>query len=104
MRTALRGELGQRLTFVKPGVALGDGNKLEGVANDDWTPLGFSSAGAFAGPIAFVGYGIDATPIGYNDFDGVDPKRFPKVNEHRQRMSERPSVRTAIAQELGQKA
>ena len=36
--------------------------------------------------------------------DGVDPKRFPKVNEHRRRMSERPSVREAIAQELGQKS
>jgi Tol biopolymer transport system component len=59
---------------IKTGVALGSGNKLEVVANDDWTPLGFSSAGAFAGPIAFVGYGIDATPIGYNDFDGVDLK------------------------------
>src|SRR5256885_854178 len=59
---------------IKTGVALGSGNKLEGVANTDWTPLGFSSAGAFAGSIAFVGYGIDATPIGYNDFDGVDLK------------------------------
>jgi Tol biopolymer transport system component len=59
---------------VKTGVSLGSGNKLEGVADGDWTPLGFSSAGAFAGPIAFVGYGIDATPIGYNDFDGIDLK------------------------------
>jgi Tol biopolymer transport system component len=59
---------------VKMGVSLGSGNKLEGVADGDWTPLGFSSAGAFAGPVAFVGYGIDATPIGYNDFDGVDLK------------------------------
>jgi len=59
---------------IKTGVALGNGNKLEGVADGDWTPLGFSSPGAFAGPIAFVGYGIDATPIGYNDFDGIDLK------------------------------
>ena len=59
---------------VKTGVSLGSGNKLEGVADGDWTPLGFSSARAFAGPIAFVGYGIDATPIGYNDFDGIDLK------------------------------
>jgi Tol biopolymer transport system component len=59
---------------IKTGVALGSGNKLEGVADGDWTPLGFSSAGAFSGPIAFVGYGIDATPIGYNDFDGIDLK------------------------------
>jgi len=59
---------------VKIGVSLGSGNKLDGVAEGDWTPLGFSSAGSFAGPIAFVGYGIDATPIGYNDFDGIDLK------------------------------
>jgi Tol biopolymer transport system component len=59
---------------VKMGVSLGSKNKLEGVADGDWTPLGFSSAGSFAGPIAFVGYGIDATPIGYNDFDGIDLK------------------------------
>jgi Tol biopolymer transport system component len=59
---------------IKTGVILGSGNKLDGVADGDWTPLGFSSAGAFAGPIAFVGYGIDATPIGYNDFDGIDLK------------------------------
>jgi len=59
---------------VKMGVSLGKGNKLEGVADGDWTPLGFSSAGAFSGPLAFVGYGINATPIGYNDFNGIDVK------------------------------
>ena len=32
--------------------------------------------------------------------DGVDPSRFPGVSEHRRRMSERPQVRNAIAQEL----
>jgi len=32
--------------------------------------------------------------------DGVDPARFPKVSHHRRRMSERPTVRNAIAQEL----
>jgi glutathione S-transferase len=32
--------------------------------------------------------------------DGVDPARFPKVSDHRRRMSERPTVRKAIAQEL----
>jgi glutathione S-transferase len=32
--------------------------------------------------------------------DGVDPARFPQVADHRRRMSERPAVRTAIAQEL----
>jgi glutathione S-transferase len=33
--------------------------------------------------------------------DGVDPARFPKVIEHPRRMSERPQVRKAIAEELG---
>lgn len=32
--------------------------------------------------------------------DGVDPARFPKVSDHRRRMSERPQVREAIAAEL----
>jgi glutathione S-transferase len=32
--------------------------------------------------------------------DGVDPFRFPKVSDHRRRMSERPQVRAAIAEEL----
>jgi len=32
--------------------------------------------------------------------DGVDPGRFPKVSDHRRRMSERPQVRDAIAAEL----
>jgi glutathione S-transferase len=31
--------------------------------------------------------------------DGVDPSNFPKVKEHRQRMSQRASVRKAIAEE-----
>ncbi len=32
--------------------------------------------------------------------DGVDPSRFPNVRDHRQRMSERPAVRKAVAEEL----
>ena len=32
--------------------------------------------------------------------DGVDPSRFPKVISHRLRMSERPAVQKAIAEEL----
>jgi glutathione S-transferase len=31
--------------------------------------------------------------------DGVDPKRFPKVHEHRERMRARPAVGRALAQE-----
>jgi glutathione S-transferase len=32
--------------------------------------------------------------------DGVDPARFPKVMDHRRRMSERPAVQKALAEEL----
>jgi glutathione S-transferase len=32
--------------------------------------------------------------------DGVDPSRFPKVMDHRRRMSERPQVQRAVAEEL----
>jgi len=34
--------------------------------------------------------------------DGVDLDRIPKVGDHRRRMSERPGVKKAIAQERGQ--
>ena len=33
--------------------------------------------------------------------DGVDPASFSKVQDHRQRMSERPAVKAALAQHLG---
>ena len=59
---------------VKTGVALGTKNAIRGLANDDWTPLGFSSSGSFEGPIAFVGYGIEAPPLNYRDFEGIDLK------------------------------
>jgi glutathione S-transferase len=32
--------------------------------------------------------------------DGIDPTRFPKVLEHRNRMAERPAVKRALEQEL----
>ena len=35
------------------------------------------------------------------EVDGVDPTRFPKVKGHRDRMSERPAVRRAVAAEAG---
>jgi len=57
---------------VKTGVRLEEGNRLDGVAADDWTPLGFSSAGAFAGDLVFAGYGIDAPEIGYRELEGLD--------------------------------
>src|SRR5690242_19683894 len=59
---------------VKIGVSAGANNKLDDVAAADWTPLGFSSAGSFDGPIAFVGYGISAPPLNYDDYAGIDLK------------------------------
>ena len=35
--------------------------------------------------------------------DGVDPGRIPFVMEHRARMSQRPNVRDAIAEELARR-
>ena len=57
---------------VKTGVEMGEGNRLSDVAADAWTPLGFSSSGKFAAPVVFVGYGIAAPPLGYDDYAGVD--------------------------------
>ena len=31
--------------------------------------------------------------------DGVNPARFPKIHDHRRRMSERPTVEKVLAQE-----
>jgi len=59
---------------VKTGVSLGPDNSIEGLGKDDWTPLGFSSSGSFSAPIAFVGYGIDAPPMNYREFEGIDLK------------------------------
>jgi Tol biopolymer transport system component len=64
---------GYRQDFdVKTGVALEEGNALEGVASGSWVPLGMSSPGVFAGELAFVGYGIEAPPIGYRELEGLD--------------------------------
>jgi len=57
---------------IKTGVALREGNRLSGVAESDWTPLGFSSPGSFSGELVFAGYGIDAPPIGYEELRGLD--------------------------------
>ena len=60
---------------VKTGVSLAEGNRVEGLADSEWIPLGFSSSGTFSGELAFLGYGIQAPPVGYDEFAGVDVKR-----------------------------
>ena len=57
---------------VKIGVARKEGNHLAGVPDADWTPLGMSSSGPFKGQMAFVGYGIAAPPLNYDDYAGID--------------------------------
>ncbi|HVR37561.1 MAG TPA: M28 family peptidase, partial [Thermoanaerobaculia bacterium] len=59
---------------VKTGVALGANNSIDDLAKDDWTPLGFSSAGAFDGELVFAGYGIEAPPLNYRELEGLDLK------------------------------
>ncbi|MCI0567764.1 MAG: M28 family peptidase [Acidobacteria bacterium] len=57
---------------VKIGVHLMEGNTLDGIAREDWTPLGCSSPGEFAGELAFAGYGIEAPSVGYREMEGMD--------------------------------
>ncbi|HEX8407279.1 MAG TPA: M28 family peptidase [Thermoanaerobaculia bacterium] len=59
---------------VKIGVSLGTNNNINGLSSHEWTPLGFSSSGTFSGPIAFVGYGIEAAPLNYRELEGIDLK------------------------------
>ncbi len=59
---------------VKTGVSLAAGNHVEGLADSEWIPLGFSSSGSVSGELVFLGYGIEAPPVGYDEFAGVDVK------------------------------
>jgi Tol biopolymer transport system component len=59
---------------IKIGVEMKEGNRIDGVAAEDWVPLGFSSSGSFDGEIVWLGYGIDAPPIGYEETKGIDLK------------------------------
>ncbi len=64
---------GYRQKFpVKIGVEKIPGNAIEGLNEGEWEPLGFSSPGAFEGELAFVGYGIESAPLGYQELSGVD--------------------------------
>ena len=68
---------------VSIGVSLGDENRLdwqmgpeervvEGALTEDFIPLGFSDSAPFSGPVTFVGYGITADEIGYDDYENID--------------------------------
>jgi Tol biopolymer transport system component len=71
LRPGFGGQYRQRFQ-IKTGVSPAEGNRLSSVALRDWTPLGMSSSGAFAGELVFVGYGIEAPSIGYQELQGVD--------------------------------
>ena len=46
--------------------------ELTGTAGVDYTPVYLSSNGSASGSIVFVGYGINAPDLNYNDYAGVD--------------------------------
>ncbi len=64
---------GYRQLFpVKTGVRLAAGNELSSASPEEWTPLACSSSGEFSGELAFVGYGIEAGPLSYQELSPVD--------------------------------
>lgn len=48
------------------------GNPAELVVNSDFTPLSLSGSGKLDLPVAFVGYGITAPALNYDDYAGMD--------------------------------
>src|SRR5256885_15739190 len=62
------------------GVSVGKGNSFlfgnRGLeVGTDWLPLGFSASGNVGGSVVFVGYGITASELNYNDYASVDATR-----------------------------
>lgn len=48
--------------------------KQHWVVKQDFVPLGFSENGVVSGEIAFVGFGISAPELNYDDYEGIDVK------------------------------
>ncbi|MFA6570845.1 MAG: PA domain-containing protein, partial [Bacteroidota bacterium] len=44
------------------------------ILESDWKPMRFSDNGTVSGEIVFVGYGITAPDIAYDDYGGIDVK------------------------------
>ena len=72
----------QPFTFID-GVNLGPQNALGVTANgsrrafaagEDFRPLAFSAPGAASADVIFAGYGIAATDLGYDDYEGLEVK------------------------------
>ena len=60
----------------------------------------------FGGPWVMGGQYTFADPYLFTlaswlERDNVDPKRFPRVLDHRERMADRPAVRRALAEHSG---
>ncbi|MCI0449375.1 MAG: M20/M25/M40 family metallo-hydrolase [Chlorobi bacterium] len=60
-------------------IKLGENNRLvlggsTAKAGEDFTPVYLSSNGSAGGSIVFVGYGINASELNYNDYSGIDLK------------------------------
>lgn len=66
-----------------------DGEKREAKFDRDFKPTGFSGTGKLTGELVFVGYGITAEKLKYDEYDGLDLKgkiivlmrRTPKADE-----------------------
>jgi aminopeptidase YwaD len=77
-------ELGKdNAMFFSPRAAVGASRASQGarlapldlILNEEWMPLGFSSSGRAQGTaVVFVGYGITAADLKYDDYAGVDVK------------------------------
>ena len=57
---------------VKTGVSMEGENRIEGLDEDQWVPFGFSSSGHFDALLVFVGYGMTAAPLGFDELSGQD--------------------------------
>lgn len=92
--TAVGGAFRQKFEVVT-GIRYGDGNTVEfqvkiprlGIPmsrikpvkrtwnlDEDYKPMAFSESGTVEGEMVFVGYGISAPQLGYDDYEGVDVK------------------------------
>jgi hypothetical protein len=66
----------------------------------DYLPMRFSIEERFAGPAAFVGYGVSAPEVGYDDYDGVDVKGKVVVAMRYEPMDARSQSRLAPRSEV----
>ncbi|MCS6866753.1 MAG: M28 family peptidase [Gemmataceae bacterium] len=68
-KITLSSKLAKENTLILTGP---NGQKLEPKFRTDYTPMGYTAAGQVQAPLVFVGYGISAPNLKYDDYDGVD--------------------------------